>query len=80
MMVLQSTVPNLITPNHTSDFKTMTLYRSASDIQTHQTVWVPYTNETPVLYKGEVSVLSAAEIAGTYAECYADDVIAPTFT
>ena len=79
-MVSQSIVLNLITPNHTSDSKTMTLYRSASDIQTHQTVWVPYKNESPVLYKGEVSVLSAAEIAGTYAECYADDVIAPTFT
>jgi hypothetical protein len=79
-MESQSTAPNLIIPNHTSDSKTMTVYRSASDIQTHQTVWVPYTNETPVLYKGEVSVLSAAEIAGTYAECYADDVIAPTFT
>ena len=78
-MESQSTAPNLIIPNHTSDSKTMTVYRSASDIQTHQTVWVPYTNETPVLYKGEVSVLSAAEIASICAKCYADDVIAPTF-
>ena len=79
MMESQSTAPNLITPNHTSDSKTMTVYRSASDIETHATVWVPYKNESPVLYKGEVSVLSAAEIAGTYAECYSDDVIVPTF-
>jgi len=57
----------------------MTLYRSASDIETRQTVWVPYKNESPVLYKGEVSVLSAVEIAGTYAECYANDVIVPEF-
>jgi hypothetical protein len=78
-MESQSTANCLTLPNHTSDFKTMTVYRSASDIQTHQTVWVPYTNETPVLYKGEVSVLSAAEIAGTYAECYSDDVIVPAF-
>ena len=58
----------------------MLVYRSASDIETRATVWVPYKNESIVLYKGEVSVLSAADIAGTHAECYADDVIVPTFT
>jgi hypothetical protein len=58
----------------------MVVYRSASDIQTRQTVWVPYTNETPVLHKGEVSVLSAADIAGLYSHCYADTVVAPNFT
>ena len=79
MMVLQSIVLNLITLKHTSDSKTMTVYRSASNIQTREAVWVCYKNETPVLYKGEVSVLSAVDIAGMYAECYADDVIAPTF-
>ena len=79
MMPLQSTVPNLITPKHTSDSKTMTVYRSASDIQTRQTVWVRYKNEIPVKYKGEVTVLSAADIASTCAICYANDVIAPTF-
>ena len=79
MMESQNTAPNLITPKHTSDSKTMTLYRSASDIQTHQTVWVRYKNEIPVKYKGEVTVLSAADIASICATCYADDVIAPTF-
>ena len=58
----------------------MTVYRSASDIQTRQTVWVCYKNEVPVKYKDEVTVLSAAEIAGLYSHCYADTVVAPTFT
>jgi len=79
MMESQSTAPNLIIPNHTSDSKTMTLYRSASDIETRQTVWVPYKNEIPVKHKGEVTVLSAADIASICAICYADDVVAPTF-
>ena len=57
----------------------MTVYRSASDIQTRQTVWVCYKNESPVKYKDEVTVLSAADIASICAICYADDVIAPTF-
>jgi len=57
----------------------MLIYRSASDIETHQIVWVCYKNESPVLHKGEVSVLSAAGIAGTYAECYASDVVLPIF-
>ena len=80
MMESQSIVLNLITLKHTSDSKTMTVYRSASDIQTRQTVWVCYKNEVPVKYKDEVTVLSAAEIAGLYSHCYADTVVAPTFT
>jgi len=79
MMPSQSTVPNLITPKHTSDSKTMTVYRSASDIETRQTVWVCYKNEVPVKYKDVVTVLSAVDIASICAICYADDVIAPTF-
>lgn len=58
----------------------MIVYRSASDIQTRQTVWVCYKNESPVKYKDEVTVLSAADIAGMYAECYADTVVLPTFS
>jgi hypothetical protein len=58
----------------------MLVYRSASDIQTRQTVWVCYKNEVPVKYKDVVTVLSAADIAGMYAECYADTVVAPTFS
>ena len=80
MMALQNTVLNLITPKHTSESKTMTVYRSASDIETRQTVWVRYKNESPDKYKGEVTVLSAADIASICAICYADDVIVPTFT
>jgi len=57
----------------------MIVYRSASDIQTRQTVWVCYKNEIPVKYKDEVTVLSAAEIAGLYSHCYADTVVSPTF-
>jgi len=79
MMESQSIVLNLITPKHTSDSKTMTVYRSASDIQTRQTVWVRYKNEIPVKHKGEVTVLSAADIASICAICYADDVIVPAF-